>query len=134
MKQYLAGLTGSEARAYQRGLFMLSRPNPDPNDGTRYYNGIYAHPENGTFAIAFDPADPIPLDPAANAAEFQMDTPEEQAAWAGLIAEITAPEWEVMAQKIQTGQTLTVGDFIPASILAELISQAACEGLGFADL
>jgi len=131
MTKYLIGLTEPQALAYQRGLFMLSRPNPSPYDVTRYFGGIVPHGSDGTFAAELDLDAVLPLDVTANAAEFAMDTQEEQEAWASLVGSISDDEWGAMAQKIQVGLPVTVSNFIPEAISGLLVDAAAATAAGY---
>lgn len=129
--KYLTSLSRDQAFAYQRGLYMLSRPNPSPYDVTRYFGGIIPHESDGTFAAELDVDATLPLDITANAAEFVMDTQEEQEAWASLVGSISDDEWAVMAQKIQAGLPVTVSNFIPEAISGSLVDAAEAAAAGY---
>jgi len=129
MTQYLTGLTEAQARAYQRGLYMLSQPNADT--ATKYFGAIIPHSGNGTFAAELDPDAILPLDITADASQFAMDSPDEQAAWDALVATLSQAEWDAMATQIQAGQPLTVSNFIPEAISGLLVDAAAATAAGY---
>lgn len=131
MTQYLTGLTEAQARAYQRGLYMLTRPAPNPADGTLYFDAAIPHPENDTYCVRIDPAAPIKVNAAADSRSFDMGDEAQNAAWQAFLDEINVAEWQALAAKIDTGGSFVVGDFIPSNVLAQLITQEAAELLGF---
>lgn len=49
---YLIVGTKREAQQISRENFLLSRPDPDPNDGTLYRSVVLVHPETGEVTVS----------------------------------------------------------------------------------
>lgn len=129
--RYLTNLSEKKAKAYSKGLFKISRPNPDPEDVTKYQSSWYPHESNGTFALEFDEESLLPADANADSTKFDLGDAEENQHWKDLIDGLSPAEFNALRNNKSKGKNAKVKDFMPTAITSQLVTKEVAQAQGY---
>lgn len=129
--RYLTNLTEKKAKAYSKGLFKISRPNPNPEDVTLYQSSWYPHKSNGTFALELDEESLLPADTFADSTKFDLGDIEETQHWKDLIGSLSPAEFNALRNNKGKGRNSKVKDFMPTAITNNLVTKEEAQSQGY---
>jgi len=129
--RYLINLSEKKAKAYSKGLFKISRPNPNPEDVTLYKSAWYPHESNGTFALEFDEESLLPADASADSTTFDLGDTEENQHWHDLINSLSPAEFNALRNNKGKGKNVKVKDFMPLVITNNLVTKKEAQSQGY---
>ena len=129
--RYLTNLTEKKAKAYSKGLFKISRPNPNSEDVTLYQSSWYPHESNGTFALELDEESLLPADASADSTKFDLGDIEETQHWKDLIGSLSPDEFNALRNNKGKSKNAKARDFIPTAITSQLVTKEEAQAQGY---